>query len=723
MLKKLADFVIRFRIIVFALILAAAALSASGIYFLQDEGRINSDMLDYIGDGYVTRDGLDFLHTYFNVDGDAMFAVEGSDNDQELSEIIGRFSNYDGVRQIVWYGTLGIIDEMTEEYGALFKLLNIDPASLTDTETLKGYLKRPAEEEGKYYYVVLMLTEYSPSSKDGFALLDTIKEDLSPRKTAFAGMTETASAVMRNTFKELPYYLIIGGAVILAILLLTTTSFMEALIILMSLAAAILINLGSSYLLPEVSIVGYAASAVLQLGVTLDYAVLLLHNYKKKRRLLPPLEAAKQSLPSVWTFVICASLVTAGALSSLFFMKFSLGKDVAIALIKGVLVSMAVITVLVPALLYTFDKAIVKTSHKSVLTIASDKPHKALLKKRVLLAVITLIVAVPALILPANIKKSFFKIYDNRHPDGAEIIAEELGNQLILTVPVKTKAGYTQQQFIEEVESLESVGLALGAFSAINLDGPAVEGLLDYTKVLSRPELSAFFKKKDGVWYTMYMLVIKGNVEKDGVDMYRQIKNITDKYFDDAHSFGVLTGVYDMSMTTERDFKVVTAISAAAVFLLSLLFLKSLRKSLMTVFLVELGVFINLALASFTGSVNFLIYIVIGAVQTGCTVNYAFFVSAKYSEIKRNEADSVAAATKAAAECTLPVLTGAALLAATCAGVFLTSNNLIVKDMAALLARGGIIGAALSLIVLPGLLSFYKESKYPRFLNKFIGNK
>ncbi|MFA5450278.1 MAG: MMPL family transporter [Clostridia bacterium] len=724
MLGKFASGVVALRKFILIFLLIAVCASAFGIAFLLKDGKANSNMLDFLGEGTSTREGLNFLEQEFAINGDAMFAVQTFEDDEGLYSVLDAFALREGVSRLIWYGTLEKVERELDAYQPILEFAGLAKEDFIDVSELSAFLKQPAlDTDGKYNFVVLMMLEYPPSSNEAFAILDEIASELSPRPVAFAGMTDTAKTVMHDTLEELPRYLFFGVLAVLFILILTTTSYIEPFIVLVTLGTAIVVNLGTGYLFPGLSVVGYAASAVLQLGCTLDFAVIFIHLYKQKRQTLQPLDAVKSAAPRGFSWIIISALVTMGGLSGLGFIGLDLGKDLAFSLIKGIFTSMITVVVALPALLFVCDKLMVKTAHRRIININYEGAGKVISRQRALVVALTLSVFLAALVAQSQTSLTFFKIYNEKDSvSSLDETAALLANQMIIAVPLIPEQG-TQAEFIAEMQEIPNVDKVLGVFSAIKIPAETVEYLFENTNILNAPELAVFFAKTgEGANYTLCSVILKGNAEDKGaLASYEEMRTVADKYFGGFYGFGVVTGVADMSESVAADFWLVTFASSIIVFFMLLVLLKSVRKAAFLITLIELGIWANLAInAMLNIPLNFLIYIMIPAVQMSCTINYALFVCLKYDDYKKTTPDSAKAAALTIKESAAPVLTGMSLLIATCLAVYFASANLIIKDMSLLLARGGLIGGILALTVVPALLTYYRQSRYPRFIKKIF---
>lgn len=715
-MKKFTEWIIKYRAVVLIAVAVLIALSAVGTVFLIKDGKINSDMLVYLPEGTDTADGIAFLKEHFGVEGDAFVVVEGTENDKELASSVEKMrKEIKGLTQFVWYGDVETIEKIAD-------FINL--SYLLETKEIREYLRRPIYggdgEITGYNYVLLALFEYSPSTQEAFNVHKQIRAELNGnlgRSVAISGMTALADTVMTETMKEVPYYLIFSLIVVLIILFLSTKSFLDPFILLATLGVAVIINMGSNYLLPEVSIISFAASSVLQLGITMDYAIFLLHTYREERLLFNPYDAVRKALPRTIVNILASGLTTIGGFAALYFMKFTIGADLANVIIKGVVLSLVTVVFLQPCFLIYFDKVLQKTSHKS-LKVNFEPAAKGILKARYIIAIVAVLLLVPAFFGQNAVNFSYLKIYDEPEKQSVqEELATSLQNQIIMSVPLKTKTG-THKEFMQELSSDGKVNSVIGAFSALNMTDEELNLLLDNSIISQIPLMKMLFANvapegEEKEIYTLYLVGIEGDTEDAAAfATHAYMMSTLDKYFESGYPLGVLTGVADMAGVTPSDFLRVTLISAGIILLVMSLLLKSVRKSLMMVLLIELAIWINICFNTiFSRNLNFMIYIIISSIQLGCTVDYAILLCTRFEETKREFKDTKEAIIKATASAFPTITTSASIIMAVCLAIYFVSNNLLVKEMAELMTRGALISYILVITVLPCMLVFFKKIK------------
>ena len=817
-MKKIVDFLLKNKGVVLVVFGVLLALGILGTVFLTvDENKVNSDMISYLDEDFDTQKGLTFLQTNFGVRGDGIIIVRGKEDDPELRSVVAEIKETPGLNRLLWVEDAVAMETIQqkiedaeipfseEEIDKLRAALNEDALKslgLSDyadlfglldmkirTEGLRDYLKRPVEGTEDYDYALVLMIDYSPSTQKAYDLMDGIKAKLSGREYASSGMTETAQSLMEDSLKEIPYFLIYAVLAVVIILLLTTSSFIDPLIILTSLAVGILISMGVNYLYPSISVISFSTGAVLQLAITLDYSIFYMHAYKKRRRDADPLSATRSAVPEATGSILASGLTTMGGFAALFFMRFRIGADIAGVIIKGVATSILTILVLQPILTLVCDRLMQRTSHdftkKLNERIEKKKPGFSGLSKdkvvqpvarfsvwaRIVLVVVAVAMFVPAYFGQSKLRYSYLEMYDKSIDTPEEIYAEDLGNQMIMAVPLDTVSG-THYDFIEDlkadpkgkisgivsvfsqVDGLDPVALKAALELSRTRDGSSVtadvksavamlktesvkemlieNGLpestynylvgldldeVDYDALLGDFDLSSlatYFAKVGDKWYTLYTIGVSGSCEDDAaLATYDYVSSVRTKYFGkDGYSIGLITGSSDLAKATPIDFLRVTIAAVVIIFLIVTVLLRNPLKSLILVAIIELGIWLNLSIMYLAGqTINFITYVIISSIQLGVTVDYAILLANTFEKKRSEFATGRECAVAAAKEAVPTIFISALLISSVCTVVHFVSKNLAIKQLTAMLAIGAGISFLLVTIVQTAVMSFFKTEK------------
>lgn len=829
MLKKIGEFVFKYKG-AFALALGIAfALGIVGTAFLAlTPSKINSDMVSYLDEGSTTKKSLVFLREKFGIRGNATLVVRVDENDlndvERFRTAVKNVEKMPNVSSVTWHGSLFAYDDLeaklSETLDALrenrefFKTVmsglkedglypNADDAlkildrlgdgtesreSAVRTDDMEKYLRHETSTPGVCDCVVLILTDVDAGER-AYELLREIKSEFEYAEYAATGTTETAERLLSSTMRDLPKFLIWGAVSVLVILFLTTRSFVEPGMLLLTLGVGIVTSMGMNYLFPSISVISFAISSVLQLAITMDYAIFCMHIYRKKRHELEPALATVEAFPEIAESILASAFTTMGGFAALYCMKFKIGTDVANVLVKGVFMSAITVLALQPFLAFYLDKAIQKTTHDfagafarriNASRTAKNKPElrfardaatrpiaKFAVRARIALIVLAACLVAPCFLAQGKTQFSYLELYEKRNDTPEEKLANELGNQLILALPVKALPGRSNREFVEKARNVDPKRITgvLSAFTAMDIDEDTLVSLLNISdsggaaqvaqlrKLLESEEDSAketlekygireenaqtllglcdafaeldrnvdfgsigkIFRRVGKEWHTICVISFSGNTEDAAAQKaYSSILRLCDECFGAgvAHPVGMIASSQEMNAITPRDFLTVTLVSVAIIYAIVTLLLKNPLKSLIIIVIIELGIWINLAVNyALKDSVNFIVYIIISSVQLGCTVDYAILFANAFEKNRDSFSTGKDCAVATASEAMRPIFASALMIASVCLGIFLISDNIIIRQLSGMLARGALINFALVAFLQTAIWSFFPVSR------------
>lgn len=318
-ITKLSTVIVDKRNIIFVIYIAAFIFSL----IAQNWVSVCNDITAYLPEKYETRKALTLMEDEFQTfaTSKVMVANITFEDAEQLCDKISELS------------CVGMVDfENTEEYYtngcALLKITLKSEAG--DPATAAGYTEIRSLLDGYDTYI-------SESDSDGSAELEN----------------------------EMSLVMVIAAVIIVAVLLLTSHAYMEVPVLLLTFVAAAVINKGTNFLFGEISFVSNSVTAVLQLALSIDYAIILIHHYSEERLTYEKREAVIFALSKCIPEILASSLTTISGLLALMFMQFGIGFDLGLCLIKSILFSLLCVFTLMPGLLMLFGKYIDKTHHKS----------------------------------------------------------------------------------------------------------------------------------------------------------------------------------------------------------------------------------------------------------------------------------------------------------------------------------------------------------------------
>ncbi len=522
-------------------------------------------------------------------------------------------------------------------------------------------------------------------------------------KGAVAGSAVSTADATTNTVSEILKVTAIAVAFVLIVLLLTTNSWLEPIIVLVGLGVAIILNNGSNLIFGEISFVTNAAGSILQLAVSLDYSVFLLHRFEECRRENTDEKSAMvDALCKSTSSILSSGLTTVIGFIALVLMQFRLGADLGIVLAKGVAISLITVFVFMPALILSTYKWIDKTRHKQILP-----PFKRL-GKVVYRMAIPMVCIFAVLIVPSYLGSNANDyLYGSSEVLGANTqygkdtaaIEEVFGKNdtYVLLVPKGDTA--TQTALSDELHTIPEI---TSIISYVDMAGAEIPSAYLDTETLALLEGENYSR-----------MVLSVDVPYEGEETFTlvaKIRDIAEKYYpDDNYLAGEGVSTYDLKETITADTLLVNLISIGAVFVVIMLTTRSLSIPFILVLSIETAIWLNLTMPYFWDKpIFYLAYLVISSVQLGATVDYAILMTDRYRE-NRETMDKKTAIPQTISDVFVSIMTSGSVL--TIVGLLLCwmSSNQLLSQLGLFVGRGALFSLAIVLFVLPGLLYLFDK--------------
>ena len=747
-LDGMARGVVRHKFIVLAVFVVITIASIVSVFFVD----LNSDFFSYLPKNSDMKKGLDFLETTFNMSSTIMLGVDKVEQPEELQSYIDEIKTYEGVvaDNVMWWGMFEAfkdidvsksLDEVQEQINSSSSIkVNVrkmmqdmglgedqlqDMVDYISTDEFKANLQ-PMFHPADNMYVIVIQLNVPCASDEAIAVLNNIDKMFAPTdyEIETGGMTDVMNAMFNTTLGEIWKYVIMAVPIMFIILFLTTDSLVDPFIFMITLGVSIVVNMGTNIIFnltgTGVSAITYAASAVLQLGLAMDYTIFLMHACAEERqKTLSNAVAMERAIPRTFSTVAASALTTAGGFLAMFFMKFELGGDLGLVLAKGVVLALLTVVFLQPCLMLFTTKISDKTAHRIRLP-SFKKTGSFSIRHRKTIVAIAILLLVPALIFGNGLDISYTKfVAPIENPTAVEATVGQLSNSVIVMAPVDKGSDATQRKFIDKMNELiesKQVTTVLSAYTMMPEEYHNVINVLATNSLVSSfmPMMPADMGlgmmtsyAADG--YALYMVMLTGSAESpEAGAALKTIKAAVEDCFGNTGREVYVTGmeqaVSDLAAITPTDFMVVSIVSALLILIILIFTLRSFKLSVLVVAVIELGIFINLALVNLVGgSINFMCYIVLSAIQLGATVDYAILFTVKYKRYL-DSMSAKEAAYKALSESGVSVITSVAIMAGCCLSVTFVSSNVVIGDLCMMIARGSLISGLLVLLLLPGLL-------------------
>lgn len=643
--------------------------------------RINYDVLTYLPEDIETMQGQEIMTNDFGIGAFSMLMVDGME-DKEIVKLKEKVEKVDGVENVLWYDSLADISV---------------PQSVLPSKLYDEY----NTEDGTMMAVFF---------KDGTSSDETMKAITEIRKITgeqcfLSGMSVIVEDTKELAEKETPLYVLIAVALSALVLAITMESIFVPVLFLLSIGIAIVYNLGTNVFFGEISYITKALAAVLQLGVTMDYSIFLMHSYQEQQvRYNGDKERAMaHAISQTFSSVIGSSVTTVAGFIALCFMSFTLGKDIGIVMAKGVIFGVLVCVTVLPSMILCCDKLIEKTKHKPLLPDIRRISDKV--TKRYVIYVVAFVILLFPAIYGNNHTGVYYNLDESLPKDLPSVIAntklkEDYNmNTTHMILVDSSVAGSDVKKMSQEIEKVDGVKWVLGLDNLVGSGVPA--DML--------PESVTGMLKNDK--YQLLMVNSTYKVATDKVNkQIEQIDKIMDKYDKGAMLVGEGPLTKDLINITDTDFKRVSAVSIGIVFVIILLLFKSVTIPVILVGVIEFAIFVNMGIPFYTGTkLPFVASIVIGTIQLGATVDYAILMTTRYQRERSRGAGKFDAITTAHKFSAQSIIVSALSFFAATIGVGLYSNIDMISSLCILMARGALISMVVVVLILPSLFMVFDK--------------
>lgn len=670
-MNRFARWMVKHRVIVVIICLALMIPSIFGMAAT----RVKYDLLYYLPEDLDTIKGQNILMEDFGKGAFSLCITEGlSEVDQaDLEETIRQIPHVDTV------------------IGYASALNGSIPSAILPDDLRERF------ENGEDRIFAVFFDETSSAEGTMEAIADIRKA--AGEKCFVSGLSAVVTDTKELVEEQEGIYVAIAVALCCIVLMLTMDSFLLPLIFLCCIGVSILWNMGSNYFMGEISYITKAVAAVLQLAVTLDYSIFLWHSYKEQKSLCSDRdEAMTAAIVQTFSSIIGSSLTTVAGFIAICFMSFTLGRDLGVVMSKGVILGVLGTITLLPCVIRMMDGLITKTSHKPLLPSVANI-SRFIVKHYKVLCVLAVVLCIPAFYGYNHVNV----YYDMSSCLPEDLLSVQANEKLSETFDISTNhlvlidSDIPQKDVIAMTEEFNQVDGVQDVLSLDSLLGRNVpESILpsDVTNLLKGERYQTMLISSS--------YVISSNAVNQQID---ELNAILKKYDEGGMLIGEAPCTKDLINCTDRDFKVVSAISIAAIFVIIALVLKSFSLPILLVAMIELAIALNLCIPYFTDTtLPFVGPILISTIQLGATVDYAILMTTRYKQgrsVGKSKKEAVGEAVAASAQSIL--VSGVSFFASTF-GVGLYSNIDIISSMCSLIARGALCSVAVVLFLLPAML-------------------
>lgn len=666
-MRKVYTGIVRHRKLVLILFVIAAVLSA----FAQQLVAVDYDMNDYLPPTSASTVALDVMESEFE---GGIPNARVMIRDVSIPEALAykeKLEAIDGVTEVAW------LDDSVD--------LTI-PLSMLDNEIIETYYK-----DGTALFTITM------EEKQRLEVCDAIRT-LIGNENAMTGSAVSTAVATTNTVSEILKVTVIAVLFVLLVLTVTMDSWLDPLVVLVGLGMALLINAGTNLIFGTISFVTNAAGNILQLAVSLDYSVFLIHRYEECREKNPDAtEAMVDALCKSTTSILSSGLTTVIGFLALCLMQFQIGPDLGLALAKGVALSLITVFTFMPCLILTVLPLREKLRHRRFL------PDFHRFGRAILKITFPMVCVFAFLIAPSYLASNANSYYFGAgHMFGPETqlgtdtaaIEEVFGKRDTYVLLVPNRSTATEKALSDELHTLPPVSDIISFVDSAGAEIPMA--------YLDDDTLSLLESEK----YSRMVISVKADFEgEETFALVEQVRSLAETYYPgEWYLAGQGVSTYDLMDTVTSDMVKVNLVAILAVFLVMLLLQKDFALPVILVISIETAIWINVAIPYFMDNrVFYIAYLIISSIQLGATVDYAILMSDRYREFRQSYGKKDAVI-ETISSVTVSILTSGSVLVVVGFLLGAMSSNMLLSQLGNFVGAGGCCSLAVVLFVLPGLL-------------------
>ncbi len=677
-MKKLANFIVYKRRIISTLFTIVVILCTLLFPFVG----INYDMTEYLKDDMPSKVAIDITEQEFGMQGMARLMINGISITQG-KDIKNRIEQVEGVDLVLWLDS-----DVSDLYA---------PTSFIDQDDIADYY-----QDGSILFDITFVED--DSSQLTHAALDEIKK-IAGENSYLGGSSVENKGVKSTLMKEVAIAMCIAVPIVFLILMITTTSYLEPVLFLVITGLGILINLGSNIIFGKISFFTFSVAAILQLAISMDYSIFLLHSFTHEKEAGEEDEevAMAHAIEKSVISILSSGLTTIVGFVALALMQFEIGKDMGLVLAKGIVISLISVIFYMPSMILKYSEKIEKFRHKPFIVI-SDRFSHLVYKAHYVIIPILLV-----LILPCYVGQNMNTfLYGNDALGSSEgtavfadkmAIQEKFGKSNMMLVIVPRENNIKEKEMAEVLEELPSVRYAKTIASELPAGVP--ESFIAESST----------KKFHSDNYTRYLISLYTDGESEAAfKAVADIEAILDTYYpNENYVAGGTPSTLDIKTVIEADYSYVNIISIIGIGIIILFTFKSLITPFILLAVIESGIFINMTIPYLTGeTMIFMGYLIVSCIQLGATIDYAILTTENYLNCRKtmNKKESAIGTIKQSA---LSVLTSGFVLTSAAFIIGKISTVAAISQIGELIARGAVLSMILVLSVLPTFLVLFDK--------------
>ena len=684
---KFGQLVVKLRVPI--LVVAILLTIPSAIAFLNTP--VNYNLLTYLPEQIDTVKGQEILKEDFGKSAFSLIVAEGLD-DAAVAKLTDEIKEVPTVASAL-------------SYAELTKNMRIPEQAIPHQ-----YLEKLKTDDAQ---MIAVFFEEGTSAENTLNAVASIRE-LADENVYVSGMSAFVLDLRDIADHEEPYYVAVAVLCSILLLLLCTDTFLAPFIFLLSIGIAIIYNMGTNWFLGDMSYITKALAAVLQLAVTMDFSIFLWSSFEENiRKYDDHDEAMAVSISETLVAILSSSMTATAGFLAMVFMSFTLGTNLGIVMAKGCILGVIGTVTILPSLIRTFEKPMLKLSHRRLIPDVGGLARAITTKPAVIVFVcLALVLAFPAVYGFLN-KPVYHDFTSMVIGPGSTLTEEETqfntankklkeDFEVATTEMVLASSDiphYKGKEMVERIGDLDGVAYVLGydVFKGGNLPDELLPQKLRDTFIEDGEQLILINSK-----YDVSSPEVNAQIEA--------INAIIKEYDPNAMLIGEAPATKDLTEIMDRDFVVVDGLAIIAILLIIMIAFRSLTLPFILVLVIELAIMINLGLPYYMNDVMcFISPICISTIQLGSTVNYAILMTTRYKRERANGLEK-REAVETAFRMTFPavVTSGLSFFAATI-GVSLAARMGLISQLCGLMARGAFISTLCVLFILPAFFMVFDK--------------
>lgn len=675
-MERLGNFICKYRkaILIIALLLLIPSVIGMA------KTRINYDILVYLPDDIETIQGEEILSNEFNMGAFSIIILDNMPT-KEILKLEADMKKLDNVEMVV-----SIADVL---------------GTSIPTEMLPEEVLDKAYKEGS----TIMMATFKEGISDDKTIetVETLRE-MTDERCKISGMTAVVLDTRDLSNSEIAIYVVIAVLLCLVVLEIALDSYIVPFILLINIGIAILYNMGTNIFLGEISYVTKAISAVLQLGVTMDFAIFLYHSYMQEKENNKDIEKAmSKAITKTLVSVVGSSLTTIAGFLALCSMDLTLGKDIGIVMAKGVAFGVICVIVVLPTMILDLNKLIDKTKHREIMPKFTKLKEYAI--SHYWIAIIAFLIILPIAYHGYTNTDIYYNL-DRSLPKELESITANqtlkdkfnmVSTEIIMID--KNMPDDKVNEMLDKIEKLDGIEWTLGLSKMADTGLPK--------DIIPEDILNKIQNDK-------YQLIILNSTYEMATDELNEQVNVINEIIKEYDKNGMLVGegplMKDLVEISNHDFNSVNTVSIGIIFVIMIFVLKSISLPVILITVIEFAIFINMGIPFYTKTeLPFIASIVIGTIQLGATIDYAILITTKYiNGRKEGKSKKTAVDTALGTSIGSIIVSGLCFFGATF-GVGAYSKIEMIGSLCTLMARGAIVSMLTVICVLPAFLLVFDK--------------